>query len=109
MMYRYDVAMTTDDAALSAHLAWAIEECRKVDDNPTRFRNMISQHGSVETLRRLLEAKEVSDGFGTLIMKGRLDLSAEAIALLPQFQHHFTTEHRARERLKGTPYALPDA
>lgn len=40
-------------------------------------------------------------------MKGRLDLSAEAIALLPQFQHHFTPEHR--ERLKGTPCALPDA
>ncbi len=102
--------MHTDDPGLRAFVDQTIEECKKVDYNPTRFQVMLKQHGAVGALRILLDAKDPSDGFGTLLMKGRLDLTAEAITLRPEWQRHFTKAQRdrARERLAGTVYALAD-
>lgn len=103
-------AVATDDPTLSAFVEKTIEECRKIGYNPTRFRVMLKQHGAVGALCILLDAKDPSDGYGTLLMKGHLDLTAEAIALRPEYQRHFTKAQRdrARERLAGTPYALAD-
>lgn len=87
-----------------------IEECKTIRYNPTRFKVMLKRHGAVGALSILLDAKEPSEGFKTLLEKRRLDLTAEAIALLPRWQHHFTKEQRdrARARLEGTPHALAD-
>lgn len=89
----------------------AIAACEKFKYRPHRFREMIETRGAFAAIRDLLDAPEISDGFGTLAMNGRLDLSAEAIALRPEWQRHFTAEQRqtARRRLHGTPFALPDA
>lgn len=102
--------MDTDDPRLMAFVEQTVEVCKQIDYNPTRFQVMLKQHGAVGALRILLDAKDPSDGFGTLLMKGRLDLTAEAIALRPEYQRHFTKAQRdrARHRLAGTPYALAD-
>ena len=104
------LVMDIDDPRLLALVEQTIEECKRIDYNPTRFQVMLKQHGAVGALRILLEAKDPSDGFGTLLMKGRLDLTAEAIALRPECQRHFTKSQRdrARERLAGTTYPLAD-
>lgn len=99
--------MNTDDPNLVAVVARAVDECRKIGYNPTRFQVMLKQHGAVGALSRLLDSPEVSEGFKKLFEMGRLDLSAEAIALRPEFQRHFTSEQldRARKRLAGAVYA----
>ncbi|QYK47730.1 MAG: hypothetical protein KF838_13170 [Phycisphaeraceae bacterium] len=102
--------METDDPGLRSFTERAIEECKRIGYNPTRFQVMLKQHGAIGAFRTLLDANDPSDGFGTLLMKGRLDLSVESIALRPEWQRHFTKTQRdrARERLAGTPYALAD-
>lgn len=69
--------------------------------NATRFLQMISEHGGVETARQLLLASGTSDGFTALWQAGRLDLSVEYHVLLAEFQELFSEEERdiARRRL----------
>jgi hypothetical protein len=67
----------------------------------TRYIQMVSELGGLETARRLLHAPAVSDGFTALWERGRLDLVVEVLVLKPQFTHFFTSEEMrvARERL----------
>lgn len=102
--------MNVDDPELMYYVGQAILQCKAIGYNPTRFQMMLKRHGAVETLRVLLDSKDPSEGFGTLLMKRRTDLTAEAIALRPEWQHHFTKEQRdrARERLGESPHAIAD-
>lgn len=52
--------------------------------NATLFLRMVSDHGGLETARRLITASRPSDGFTALWERGRLDLSVEAYALRPE-------------------------
>ncbi len=69
--------------------------------NATRFLQMLSEHGVVETAHQLLLASGVSDGFTALWKAGRLDLSVEYHVLLEEFHELFTEDEReiARHRL----------
>lgn len=71
----------------------AKKECKY---NPTRFNQMIAQHGGVETARRLIQngiaTGRISDGFGTLCMCGRLDLTMEHSACKSEYRSLFTSE-----------------
>lgn len=69
--------------------------------NATRFLQMLSEQGGVETAHQLLLASGVSDGFTALWQAGRLDLSVEHHVLLDEFNELFTEEERdiARHRL----------
>ena len=71
----------------------AKKECRY---NPTRFNQMLSQYGGVETAKRLI-ASEIasgnpSDGYTTLYLCGRLDLTMEHSVCKPEYQMLFTIE-----------------
>lgn len=46
--------------------------------NPVRFLQMVAAKGAVVCAKQLLSRKNISDGFTTLQMAGRLDLSLEA-------------------------------
>ena len=74
---------------------------RDVDYKPTRFLQMVSEHGGVEAARHLLRADTPSEGFITLWAAGRLDLTVEAHVLKPEYADLFTEEERriARRRL----------
>ncbi len=69
--------------------------------NATRFRQMISELGGVETAHRLLATNESQDGFTTLLICGCSDLTMEHLVLDPQFADLFTEEERqkAKDRL----------
>ena len=46
--------------------------------NPAVFRRMLGEHGGVETCRRLINAREPSQGYTQLWEHKRLDLTVEA-------------------------------
>ena len=68
--------------------------------NPRYFRVMVTQHGALGAVRRLLAAPAVSDGFVTLWERQRLDLTVEALVVDPRFAHLFT-DGRARGRAQA--------
>jgi hypothetical protein len=74
---------------------------QEISYNPQRFRQMIAEHGAVQAVRRLLQGSNASDGFTTLWEHQHLDLSCEAIALLPWYANMFSAEElqTARYRL----------
>jgi hypothetical protein len=74
----------------------AVDICKtELDYNPTRFIQMVSKYRAVETAKRLLSNDEWQEGLGTLIMKGRPDLSIEAHVVKPEFKTLFTEEQIA--------------
>jgi hypothetical protein len=75
---------------------------REIGYNPTRFQQMVADHGGVEAARRVVNGPDASDGFTTLWETGKLTLSVEAHVLLPRFHALFTDQERrlARTRLE---------
>ena len=71
---------------------------KEIGYNPTRFNQMVAEHGGPETVRLLLRGRDASDGFTTLWEHGRLDMSCEAIALLPWYQDLFSADELAVAR-----------
>src|ERR1700730_11487687 len=69
--------------------------------NATRFNQMLEEHGGVETARRLINSADPSQGFGVLWESQRLELSVEALAMLPWYAPLFTAPELslARRRL----------
>lgn len=74
---------------------------REIGYNPTRFNQMVAEHGGPEAARQLLTGRNASDGFTTLWEAGRLEMSVEAAVLLPWYEALFTDRQRtvARRRL----------
>jgi hypothetical protein len=83
-----------------------LAQCLKdeIQYNPTRFARMVSEHGGVETARRLLNGRDASEGFTTLWERRRLDLSVEASVLLPWFEALFSDGERAVARRRLTDH-----
>lgn len=77
---------------------------------PTLFLQMIQQHGGVGAAKILVAKDAPSDGFRRLWDLGRLDLTAEALILKPQYASLFTEEERAkaRQRLVDLEYKFPE-
>ena len=71
----------------------AKKECRY---NPTRFIQMLAQYGAVETAKKLIAdallTGKTSDGFTTLLLCGRLDLTMEDSVCKPEYQPLFSPE-----------------
>ena len=86
------------------------EAKRACNYNATYFLRMITDHGGLEAAKRLLATETVSDGFGTLQLCGRLDLSVEAHVIKPEFQPLFTAEEIAvaKQRLREVNYPFDD-
>ena len=69
--------------------------------NASRFLRMLGEHGPVETARRLIHGNQPSEGFNTLTLKRRWDLTVEMHVLDPRFETLFTDDERehCRDRL----------
>lgn len=95
---------------LYEQLRWSCEESRKIDYNPGFFWKMLNERGPVLTCKKLLEGgpDSLPDGFVTLLMKKRLDLSMEVIVLEPIFASLFdrTELATARKRLENAGYRI---
>lgn len=74
--------------------------------NATYFLRMLSDHGPVETARRLITSTQPSEGFTQLWQRKRLDLTVEAQVLRPEFYGLFAEEERdaCRRRLRDYGY-----
>lgn len=74
---------------------------REIGYNPTRFMQMVSEHGGVGAARALLAGRDASDGFTILWQHQRLAMSVEAFVLLPWYADLFTDAERetARNRM----------
>lgn len=71
----------------------AKKECKY---NPTYFNQMLAELGGVNTAKRLIEKAiktgNSSDGFTTLLLCNRLDLTMEASVIKEEFKDLFTLE-----------------
>lgn len=71
----------------------AKKECKY---NPTRFNQMLTQYGGVGTAKRLIAngimTSKTSDGYTTLYLCGRLDLTMEHSVCQPKYRELFTQE-----------------
>ena len=77
-----------------------VQAKQQADYTATRFHQMLTEHGGVETARRLLP--QMSDGFTELWQRNRLDLTVEALVLQPRWASLFSGNEleMARGRLK---------
>lgn len=91
------------DLAMWAIYRNALADCRY---NAHYFSQMLSEHGGVETARRLLASNNIQYGFTRLWECGRLDLTVEAHVLKPEYEVLFMEEERieARRRLEEYGY-----
>jgi hypothetical protein len=88
-----------------------VHRCRtELRYNPRTFRVMISQHGTLGAVRRLINAPSISDGFVHLWEHQRLDLTAESLVVRDRYAHLFTEKELeiARKRLTEFGY-LPSS
>lgn len=71
----------------------AAKECKY---RPNRFNQMLAQYGGVKTAKRLIAAGMAtgtpSEGFSTLYLSGRLDLTMEHSVCKPEYRTLFTEE-----------------
>lgn len=87
---RFDAAML-DIYHEASHLGY----------RPTRFLEMVREHGGVEAAHRLLANPEAQLGLTELWLLGRPDISMEHLVVSEEFATLFSDEERrtARERL----------
>ena len=90
-----------EQAFHSEMLPGAVRLKKEIGYNPTRFNQMVAEHGGPEAVRLLLKGPHASDGFTTLWEHDRLEMSCEAVALLPWYEPLFTDDQleTARRRL----------
>lgn len=79
---------------------------REIGYNPTRFNQMVGEHGGPEAVRLLLTGRDASDGFTTLWENNRLEMSAEAFALLPWYSSLFSEAQLATARRRLSEYGF---
>ena len=71
------------------------------------FRDMLTEHGGLETARRFIHSPDYAPGFTKLWERKRLDLTVEAVILQePKWHSLFTPEELeiCKERLRGYGY-----
>ena len=83
----------------------ADKEC---DYRPTRFLQMLSSEGGIETAKQLINKPGGTDGFVKLWELGRLDLSVEALVIKDKYQDLFTSEEieKCKNTLKEYNYSI---
>jgi 5-methylcytosine-specific restriction protein A len=84
----------------------AAEECSRIGYRPTKFLQMLNADGGYATAARLLAAPNISDGFAELQMRGKLNLTVEALVLEKGWADHFDPAliNQAKKRLQAARY-----
>lgn len=88
----------------------AFQTCiRELNYHPTIALHHFEKHGAVETAHWLVNLRNDPYGFTKLWEAGRLDLSAEALILKPEYAPLFSLEDRriAYDVLKEYKYTFP--
>lgn len=72
--------------------------------NATRFLQMLSTYGGLKAAKQLIHKDGGSEGFTTLWLSGRLDLSVEAHVIMPIYSELFSEEEIAICKKRLTDY-----
>ena len=77
------------------------DEAAKLKYHPTRFLQMVEEHGGREAAKRLLAGDTLSSGFVRLFELGRTHLTVESLVLREPWSRLFTDEelNEAERRL----------
>lgn len=78
---------------------------RELGYNPTRWMQMVHEHGAVEAARRILRGSDYSDGFAKLWEAGRLDMTVEWFVLV--YHNLFSDEERLIAYRRLRQYEVP--
>jgi hypothetical protein len=98
---------TQTEAEFHRELVTGSERLKKeIGYNPTRFLQMVGKYGGPGAVHQLLKGHGGSDGFTTLWEAGRLDMSVEAMVLLPWYQELFTGDEQDVARRRLTEYGF---
>lgn len=76
--------------------------------NATIFLQMLTDRKGVQTAKTLINANKPSDGYTALYMRGRLDVTVEALVLEDERWHPLFSDEEldcARKRLRDYRYA----
>ena len=73
---------------------------------PTRFIQMVANSGGLQAVKQLLRGSDASDGFTKLWEAKRLDLSMEALAVLPNYSNLFTNDEKDKARYRLEAYGF---
>ncbi|AZV42010.1 5-methylcytosine-specific restriction enzyme A [Peribacillus asahii] len=78
------------------------ENARKIGYNASRFKQMVANQGGLNVAKKFISSNSPSDGFTSLLLLGRLDLTVEALVLEEAYQSLFSEEERQAvlDRLK---------
>ncbi len=83
------------------------KECQEFGYNPTRFKEMLSEHKGRKAITLLIDGRQETSGYTRLYHAGKLELSAEALVLeRPRFHVLFTDAQleKAQKRLESFGY-----
>lgn len=75
--------------------------------NATIFLQMLTSDGGLRTAKTLINATKPSDGYTALYLRGRLDLTVEALVIENERWHNLFTDDelkKARRRLREYNY-----
>jgi 5-methylcytosine-specific restriction enzyme A len=94
------------ELALQNEFQRATRECIAIGYHPTRFLQMLGEHGPIATTIELVMGNH--EGFEKLWELRRLDLSVEAIILREPFRRLFSPEvlEQAEQKLRDVGYLL---
>ena len=86
----------------------SIRDSSSMGYNPARFLRMLQDHGPVITAVHLVMSQQEPEGFETLFISRRLDLSVEAIILQEPYRQLFVHEvlEKAEQKLKEIGYVM---
>ncbi len=88
------------------HAMIGVADFANVHNFGFRFRQMLGQHGGVETAKRLLAAPKAQSGLAEMFLNNAIHMSMEAFVIKPQYKTLFTEEEiaEARRRLYELDY-----
>lgn len=91
--------MSSEEALHAALLDGYREAKRTLGYRALAWLDMLVEHGAVGAIKVVLSPGGAGQiGFWTLVQGGRIDLTAEAYVLDPEFSHLFTAEEQAVAR-----------
>lgn len=101
--------MHTQEAAFHQDMLDSYHQLARLGYRATYFLRMIQEHGGVQAARQLVNGEGGTEGFARIWELKRLDLSAEALVLKPEYRTLFSDEERqrARQRLTDMGYQAP--
>ncbi|WP_232718601.1 HNH endonuclease [Bacillus sp. FJAT-45037] len=66
------------------------DDSKAIGYTPLKFRQMVANEGGLNTAKKLINSKQISDGFAELAQLGRLDLTVEALVLQKKYKPLFS-------------------